>query len=315
MKFTTPVFIASKEPKIDHHSKIFLTGSCFVENIGKKFDYFKLPYKSNPFGILYHPFAIRNLFNRAVSGAEFSAEDVFFHNERWHCFEAHSSLSDPEREKLIARLNNETEQTRKYIKEATHIIITPGTSWVYRRVENNKAVANCHKLPQVNFTKEISKVAELEEAMNTIVTQILVLNPEAQIIFTISPVRHLKDGLVENQLSKSLLFVAVHNILVRHKLTSYFPSYEILMDELRDYRFYSEDMLHPSKVGIDYIWENFVTYWFSSEAILTLKQIDNIQKGLSHRPFYQNSVAHRKFQEDLKHKIENVKAKYPMLEF
>lgn len=315
MKFTTPVTVMPQNPKIDHHSKIFLAGSCFVENIGDKFDYFKLPNKRNPFGILYHPFGISDLITRAVRGQKFAAEDVFFHNERWHSFEAHSSLSDPDRDKLITRLNEELEQTRSFLLEATHIIITPGTSWVYRRVENNRAVANCHKLPQINFKKELPEVAELEEALTTMITQVRTLNPTVQIIFTISPVRHIKDGLIENQLSKSLLFVAVHNILNRDQLTSYFPSYEILIDELRDYRFYAEDMLHPAKVGVDFIWQKFEYAWFSSKSQLLLKEIDIIQKGLAHRPFFAESEAHQKFQTELQQKITNVKAQYPHLEF
>ena len=315
MKFTTPVSIAPQEPRIDHHSKIFLAGSCFVENIGDKFDYFKLSNKRNPFGILYNPFAIRDLISRAVSGSTFSAEDVFFHNERWHCFEVHSSLSDPDRDKLISRLNDELILTREYLIQATHVIITPGTSWIYRRVENNAPVANCHKLPQVNFKKEISTLTELDDAFYTLITQIRELNPVARIIFTISPVRHIKDGLVENQLSKSLLNVAVHNTLSKDEFTSYFPSYEIMMDELRDYRFYAEDMLHPAKVGTNFIWNKFVYAWLSSEATLMLKEIDKIQKSLAHRPFNEESLAHQKFQSDLLKKISNVKTRFPHLRF
>src|SRR5690606_34660936 len=235
MKFTTPVNVLQHEPKIDHNSKIFLAGSCFVENIGEKLDYYKLPNLHNPLGILYHPFGLRDFIERTVTGRKFFPEDVFFHNERWHCFEAHSSMSDPHRDDLLQNLNTALTSTREYLKEATHIILTPGTSWIYRRVENDVPVANCHKLPQVNFRKEISQVQEIEEAFNTIVFHIQELNPHAHIIFTISPVRHLKDGLVENQLSKSLLFVALHNLISTHKSTSYFPSYEILIDELRDY--------------------------------------------------------------------------------
>lgn len=315
MKFTTPVSIVPQEPKIDHHSKIFLAGSCFVENIGDKFDYFKLTNKRNPLGILFHPFGLRELVTRAVSGFKFKAEDTFFHNERWHCFDAHSSLSNPSQEKLISRLNEELEQTRTFLQVASHVIFTLGTSWIYRRAENNEPVANCHKLPQVNFNKELSQIAELEDALTQMVGQIKKLNPSVQIIFTISPVRHIKDGLVENQLSKSLLFVAVHNTVILHNLTTYFPSYEIIMDELRDYRFYAEDMLHPGKVGIDFIWEKFVQTWFTSDAELLLKEIDNIQKGLAHRPFQKDSSSHQKFLTDLERKITNVKARYPHLKF
>lgn len=315
MKFTTPVSISKQDPKIDHNSKIFLAGSCFVENIGNKFDYYKLPNKRNPLGILYHPFGIRDLIARAVSGNTFTADDVFFHNERWHCFEAHSSMSDPDKEHLLQKLNEALTLTREYLKEATHIIITPGTSWIYRRVENDFPVANCHKLPQVNFRKEISKVQEIQEAFNNSLSQIRELNPLAHIIFTISPVRHLKDGLVENQLSKSLLFVALHNLISSHKLTSYFPSYEILMDELRDYRFYAEDMLHPGNVGTDYIWEKFTTSWFSEEGISMLKEIETIQKGLRHRPFNPSSTAHQNFRESLNGKIHTIQRIYPHVFF
>ncbi len=300
---------------MDHNSRIFLAGSCFVENIGDKFDYYKLPNKRNPFGILYHPFAIGNLISRSVSEREFAEDDVFFHNERWHSFEAHSSLSDPDKNILIDRLNKELINTRNYIKNATHIILTPGTSWIYRQAVNNSPVANCHKLPQVNFKKEISKVEEIEESLNSLVDNIRELNTSAQIIFTISPVRHIKDGLVENQLSKSILFVAVHNTILRHNLTSYFPSYEILMDELRDYRFYAEDMLHPSKSGIDYIWEKFIYSWFSPEAQRVLREIETIQKGLSHRPFNENSSAHKKFLSDLQTRIVSIQNQFPQLKF
>lgn len=315
MKFTTPVNVPHNEPKIDHNSKIFLAGSCFVENIGDKFDYYKLPNKRNPLGILYHPFGMRDLIERAVNETKFIVADVFFHNERWHCFDAHSSLSDPDRDTLIEKLNEVLITTREYLQDATHIILTPGTSWIYRRAENNVPVANCHKLPQVNFRREISGITEIEDAIDATVLHIRELNPTGRIIFTISPVRHLKDGLVENQLSKSLLFVAVHNILAKQKLTSYFPSYEILIDELRDYRFYAEDMLHPGKVGIDYIWEKFCYSWLSPEALLTLKEIENIQRGLAHRPFDEKSAGHKKFLAKLEEKLIAVKKKYPGLKF
>lgn len=315
MKFTTPVSVSQQEPKIDHNSGVFLLGSCFVENIGEKFDHYKLPNKRNPLGILYHPFGIRDLISRAVTRNNFTSADVFFDNERWHCFEAHSSMSDPAGERLINNLNNALKTTREYLEAASHIIITPGTSWIYRRVENDTAVANCHKLPQVNFRKEISGVTELEDAMTSIVNNIREINTTGQIIFTISPVRHIKDGLMENQLSKSLLFVALQKVLNSQNSIFYFPSYEILIDELRDYRFYAEDMLHPGKTGIDYIWQKFSFSWLSPETTLMLKEIDNIQKGLLHRPFHENSEAHKKFRSALTAKIQAIQKKYPHISF
>ena len=315
MKFTTPVSVLQQEPKMDHHSRIFLAGSCFVENIGNKFDYYKLPNKRNPLGILYHPFGIRDMFARATNENYFTTEDVFFFNERWHCFEAHSSMSDPDRDDLLKKLNEALKSTREYLLKTTHILITPGTSWIYRRVENDRPVANCHKLPQVNFRKEISSLTSLEDAFSDIIASIRKLNTTCQIIFTISPVRHIKDGMIENQVSKSLLFVAIQKFLSAQNFIFYFPSYEILMDELRDYRYYAEDMLHPGKTGIDYIWQKFSFSWLSPETTLMLKEIDNIQKGLLHRPFHENSEAHKKFRSALTAKIQAIQKKYPHISF
>lgn len=315
MIFTTPVNVGHFEHRIDHNSKVFLVGSCFVENIGEKFDYYKVPNKRNPLGILYHPFGMRDFIERAVTGNLFQSNDLFNHNERWHCFEAHSSMSDPDKDNFLQKLNSALKETLDYLKEATHVVITPGTSWFYRQIKNDMPVANCHKLPQLNFKKEISKVTEIEDALNSILTQVHDLNPKAQVIFTISPVRHIRDGLVENQLSKSILFVALHQMISSHKFSHYFPSYEILMDELRDYRFYAEDMLHPGKVGIDYIWQKFTSAWFSAEGLQMLKEIEAIQKGLSHLPFNENSSAHKKFKESLNIKMQSVHSKYPHIFF
>ena len=315
MKFTTPVSVLQQEPKMDHHSRIFLAGSCFVENIGNKFDYYKLPNNRNPLGILYHPFGIRDMFARAANKNYFTKEDVFFFNERWHCFEAHSSMSDPDRDNLLKKLNEALKSTREYLEKTTHILITPGTSWIYRIAENDRPVANCHKLPQVNFRKEISSLTSLEDAFSDIIASIRKLNTTCQIIFTISPVRHIKDGMIENQVSKSLLFVAIQKFLSAQNFIYYFPSYEILMDELRDYRYYAEDMLHPGKVGVEFIWQKFAYSWISEEANLMFKEIDIIQRGLAHRPFDETSIRHKKFLEDLNKKVSAVKRKYPNITF
>ncbi len=313
MKFTTPVPISPQEPKIDHFSKIFSTGSCFVGNIGKKFDYYKLQNLRNPFGILYHPFAIENFITKAVSGYIFTEEDVFFHNERWHCFDAHSSLSDPTLEKILATLNTKLTAAGNYLKAASHVIITPGTSWVYRKKSSAKTVANCHKLPQDNFTKELTRASEIERSLVSMITSIHKINPEAKVIFTISPVRHLKDGVMENQRSKSHLITAVHDVIDKHPGTVYFPSYEIMMDELRDYRFVTEDLVHPNKIAIDFIWEKFGETWISRETQTLFNDIEYIQKGISHRPFNEKSREYANFQKKLNQRISTLNAKIPHL--
>lgn len=315
MKLSTPVPIQPQDPKIDHNSKIFLLGSCFVENIGEQFDYYKFQNLRNPFGILYHPLALEQFIHRVVKGYIYTADDVFFHNERWHSFSAHSVLSDPDKEKLINKLNERSLETYEFLKTATHIIITLGTSWVYKTREKDEAVANCHKLPQHNFHKEITPVEKLENSLLSLISSLKHLNGSAQIIFTISPVRHFKDGVVENQQSKAHLISVLHQVLKKNKTTSYFPSYEIMMDELRDYRFYEEDMLHPNALAIKFIWKKFMVAWCSESTGFILKEIEQIQRGLAHRPFNKTSGAHLNFVADLKKKIRLIISQFPHMNF
>ena len=312
MEFRTPVPITAQEPKIGYSSKVLLLGSCFVENIGKKLEYFKFQQLLNPFGILFHPVAIHNFLKRVKSGYDFTEADIFFHNETWKSYEAHSDLNSVEKEEILRKLNAAVKETAVFLKSATHVIITPGTAWGYRLKESGEVVANCHKVPQKNFIKEIT---EVENALFETSEIIKSLNPSAKVIFTVSPVRHLKDGFVENQLSKAKLITAIHEIVASKKHCFYFPSYEIMMDELRDYRFYAEDMVHPNKTAVDYIWEKFRQTWIASEASEVMKRVDTIQKGLLHRPFNETSEAHQKFRRDLQQKIEKLEKEVPGINF
>ncbi|MFN4763143.1 GSCFA domain-containing protein [Gillisia sp. Q332] len=318
MQFRTQFSIESQEPKIDHTSRIFLTGSCFVENIGAKLDYYKFQNRQNPFGILFHPAAIEKFITNAVNEKEYTAEDIFFHNERWHCFDAHSALSDPDELALLKTLKRGITETRKFLQESTHVIITLGTSWVYRNLNSDETVANCHKLPQKNFSKEITGVEQIYDHLKSTISAIKSLNAKAGIVFTISPVRHLKDGVVQNQRSKAHLIAALHKVMDEQDkidLLSYFPAYELMMDDLRDYRFYGEDMLHPNETAIEYIWQKFVDSQISPESLPLLKQIESIQKSLKHRAFNSDSQAHIKFQKSLENKIDQLQKIYPHLNF
>ncbi len=202
--------------------------------------------------------------------------------------------------------------------KASHIIITLGTAWVYKDVETQKRVANCHKLPQKQFTKELLTESEIEESLKQIISKIRKVNESASVIFTISPVRHLKDGFVENQRSKANLISAVGKIMESassNKNLYYFPAFEIMLDELRDYRFYAEDMVHPNNLAIDYIWEKFKSVWISEKAEIVMKAVQEIQKGLSHRPFNENSEQHQLFLKSLNEKISSSKKGVPIYEF
>ncbi|SNR14379.1 GSCFA domain-containing protein [Tenacibaculum jejuense] len=300
---------------IDYNSKLLLLGSCFSENIGNKLHYFKFQVNQNPFGILFHPKAIETLITNAVNEKNYAETDIFKLNERWHCFDVHSSLSEIKKEGLLQNINTATQFTLTKLLSASHIIITLGTAWVYRFISSDHIVANCHKVPQKQFLKELLSVEEIAASLENTYTLIKSINPKANIIFTVSPVRHLKDGFIENQRSKSHLFAGIHEVVVPRKQVYYFPSYEILMDELRDYRFYNSDMIHPNETAVSYIWEKFSETWFSENTLQTLKKVEEIQKGLAHKPFNSNSEAHLKFLEKLKFKQEQLQKEFSFMKF
>jgi hypothetical protein len=316
MQFRTLIPILQSNYPIDYTSKIMSLGSCFAVNMAEKLDYFKFQNICNPIGILFHPLAIEKLIDFAVSEKQFTENDIFFHNERWHCFDVHSDLSTSNKEDLLASLNALIKLTSQQITESTHMIITYGTSWVYRNVESDSIVANCHKVPQKQFKKELLSVVEIEESMANSLKLIHSVNPNCKIIFTVSPVRHIKDGFVENQWSKANIISALHGTFdFRLSTINYFPSYEIMMDELRDYRFYAEDMLHPNQVAIDYIWKRFKETTISETAFAVMDEVESIQKSLSHKPFNPNSESHLKFESKVREKITKLENQYSFMKF
>ena len=300
---------------IEYTSKIQCLGSCFSTNIGNKFAYFKFQSNQNPFGILFHPKAIETLITNAINLKVYTEKDLFFLNECWHCFDAHSSLSDPNKENVLMKLNTAITSLHEQLHHATHICITLGTSWAYRYIASDTLVGNCHKVPQKKFGKELLTVDSITESLEKTLALIRSINPKASLLFTVSPVRHLKDGFVENQQSKAHLIAAVHNVIDPRNNVHYFPSYEILLDELRDYRFYAEDMIHPNQTAINYIWERFSETWISKDATTTMQAVETIQRGLNHRPFNENSAQHQLFLKNLQNKIDALKEAHPHMKF
>ena len=324
MNFTTQIPIPIATQPINYNSKIVSLGSCFAENIAAKLDYFKFQNNCNPFGIIFNLVSIEKIIHKALNQELFTEKDIFFLNERWHCFNVHSDLSNANKVELVNHLNQLLQSTKQQLHEATHIIITYGTSWVYRNLESNNIVANCHKVAQKLFKKELLSVANIEKSIQNTIDLIQKINPNANFIFTVSPVRHLKDGFVENQRSKAHLFTAIHQILQSEILQSkicnlksaiYFPSYEIMMDELRDYRFYADDMIHPSQVAIDYIWRRFSEATISHESHTIMDEVKTIQKGLAHRPFNSNSESYQQFLSKLQDKISKLVSQYSFIKF
>ena len=320
MQFTTKIPIQKSNFPIDYDSKIMLLGSCFAENMGEKFEYFKFQTIVNPFGIIFNPVSLEKLIRRSIEKRKFTENDIFFHNDLWHCFEVHSELSNSDKDVFLESLNDLISSTNKKLSDSTHIIITLGTSWVYRlrqaQSDSDGVVANCHKVPQKEFTKELLSIQQIEESIESIISLVHSVNPNCKFIFTVSPVRHIKDGFIENTLSKAHLISAIHKIINHHPLpNTYFPAYEIMMDELRDYRFYGEDMLHPNQTAIDYIWIQFFQNYISESEFGLMNDICSIQKGLNHRPFNPNTKSHQKFLEATKIKIGKIQEKLQHIHF
>ncbi len=313
MNFRTQISLSKSNNQIDYSSRVVLLGSCFAENISEKFSYFEFLHKVNPLGIVFNPFSIQKNIERIIQKNYFAEDDVFFHNDLWHCFEVHSELSNANKDELLATLNVIIDTAFLEFQNATTCIITYGTSWIYKTISNSEIVANCHKVPQKEFSKELLSITEIEESITKSISLIHSINPDCTFIFTVSPVRHLKDGFVENQLSKAHLISAIYNSQLTTRNSNYFPSYEIMMDDLRDYRFYSEDMLHPNQVAIDYIWQQFKNVHLSESSYVVMDEIDSIQKGLAHRPFNPNTAQHQLFVEKLQQRIAILQKKYPFI--
>lgn len=318
MNFQTQIPIQKSDFPIDYNSKLLSLGSCFAENMAEKFEYFKFENVVNPFGIIFNVVSLEKLLVRSIRKKYFTENDIFYHNDLWHCYEVHSELSNPNKDEFLETLNRLIDSTNQQLANATHVIITLGTSWVYRHIETHEIVANCHKVPQKQFVKELLSIDQIEDSLQIIIAEIQAENPNCKFIFTVSPVRHIKDGFVENNVSKAHLIAAINMLLDTENFklaTNYFPSYEIMMDELRDYRFYGEDMLHPNQTAIDYIWIKFFENYVDEKEFGTMQNVCDIQKALHHRPFNPNSESHLKFLENLNQKINTLVKKYPQFNF
>jgi len=317
MNFSTVVPFTYTGRKITYEDKILCLGSCFAVNIGEKFKAYQFQQTINPFGILFHPKAMEKLVEYAVKGYTFTGSDVFEHQEIWSSFVAHSDLNELEQEDIVTKLNVKLFDLQVALRESAFITLTFGTAWVYELKETEEIVANCHKLPHTQFNKRLLSYREVQESYQNMFQLIRTINNEAHILCSISPVRHTKDGFVENQRSKSILLSALHEAMttLNDVKVSYIPVYEVMMDELRDYRFYGEDLIHPNAIAIQYIWERFVAHYIDEEMYVVMKKVDEVQKGLNHRPFNPTAEQHLKFLDTLIEKIDDLLERYPFMSF
>ena len=317
MEFRTVMRVREmEEHSIDYDSEIMLLGSCFAENMGEKLKYFQFKHCINPFGILYHPFAIEKFIDRAIYSEYYTAEEVFEMEGIWKCFDTHSRLNSRSQDELLEKLNAALDETKLFLKKATHIIITLGTSWVYHKDEDDKIVANCHKVPQKQFYKSILSPDQISQSIEATYHALNKVSRGIKLIVTVSPIRHLRDGMVENTRSKAHLITGLHKVIDKYSgKIFYHPAYEMMIDDLRDYRFYAADMIHPNPIAIEYLWEQFYSAWFSPETAPVMKEVDAIRKGLKHRPFNPENKAYKQFKIDLNGKISSLLKRYDHMDF
>jgi hypothetical protein len=278
MKLTTTVPISNLPVLIDHHSKVVLLGSCFTENIGSKLAYYGFDTTVNPFGIVFNSTSLRILVERAIKNQAFTIADCTDH----FSFLVHSDLNSMDPKKLVFNLNTTLQNLRESLKKASHLFITLGTSWVYRHVEKDMIVANCHKQPQRLFSKELLSIDIIHDDLQRIFELVTTWNTEITITYTLSPVRHIKNGFIENQRSKARLHEAIQSHVER-TFVHYFPAYEIAIDELRDYRFYARDMLHLNELGIDFIWSRFRESAININTLTQQKAVEKYRKLSNHK--------------------------------
>ncbi|MCW3090965.1 MAG: hypothetical protein JWP81_2034 [Ferruginibacter sp.] len=310
LEFTPKTFPTT----IQHQDKLLLIGSCFTENIGTKLKQYKFRVLENPNGILFNPISIANSVKSYISNKEYQEADLFYQNECWHSWEHHSRFSHPDKEICLQGINQSRQLAHEFIVEADWIFITVGSAFVYE-LEPGRVVANCHKVPTDKFSKRLLSIEEVVTAGKQMLTDLFAVNPSAKIIFTISPVRHLRDGFVENNRSKSTLIQAIHQLTATNKNIFYFPAYELVIDDLRDYRFYAEDMVHPNYAATNYVWEKFIATCISEPAQKLMKEINLINAARSHKPFHPSSGQHKRFLQTNLEKIMLLQKQFPHLDF
>ena len=296
---TSPFGIGLKHP--------FLTlGSCFADGIGNRLQDNKFSVLPNPFGTVYNPHSIHKLLHYALSGKTPPDDTYLKHDEVFLNYDFHSEFSALSRTELVEKIDASIATTHAFLKGASHLIITYGTAWVYEHHNTNEIVANCHKKPSAEFTKSLLTQKKVIESFEKVYTILKAYNPSLRIILTVSPVRHLKDTLELNSVSKSVLRLACHTLCNTFTDVEYFPAYEIMLDDLRDYRFYKADMLHPTEEAVDYIWNAFIETYADQDLKTFLKQWKEITTALAHKPFHPSTAAHQKFLSDVLKKLEGL---------
>lgn len=321
MKFHYEFDIPALQSPIGHRDHTLMIGSCFTENMGEKLSKHLFRVLENPNGVLFNPVSVAEALHQYIDAPTFSAKDLFYFNEAFHSWKHHSRFSGYTPEEALTKINNATTTAHLFLKKATHLFITLGSAWVYQLTEQatgytpDFVAANNHKAPANWFTKKLLTPAEITNLYEPLIQKLRKINSSLQIIYTISPVRHVREGMVENNRSKAALIQAVHSLVANDANSYYFPAYEIVIDDLRDYRFYSEDMVHPNYHATEYVWEKFLQACTTPETKNIIKEIAAINLAVTHKPFFVHSDQHQLFLQKTYQKIEALQSQYSFLDF
>ena len=314
MELRTVFNIDPSEKKITYDDPVIFIGSCFATSIGRQFETGHLPVIINPSGTVYNPVSVCNTLDTIINRVPYNKSDLYNNNGIWLSFSHYTDFSSADSAKVVEKINIASKEALAFLEAARFLFITFGTARVYRWKQSGKIVSNCHKIPSAEFTHELLSVNDIVTIWNEQLEKLQLLNPELKVIFTISPVRHLKDGAHGNQVSKSILFLAVDELLKHPSKPGYFPAYELVMDDLRDYRFYDNDMLHPSSSAIDYIWNAFTRCYFDNSTMEIWKEVTKITKAVSHRVQTDSGEGVRKFAEKILARIDSITKRIPTVD-
>lgn len=311
MQFFLPFPVDPLEPKIRYEHEIYLTGSCFTEHMSRFFSKAKFRVMDNSHGILFNPYSVCRSLHDVIEKKVYTSDDLFFLDEYWHSWQHHSAFSALHQDDVLQKINQTIDAHHQFLQTSHFIIITLGSAFAYYLLNSGFYVSNNHRAPQGWFRKDLLQTDEIVDALQRLQTALHDFNPHLKIIFTVSPVRHIRDGVIENNRSKARLLEAVH----RMQGTYYFPAYEIMIDELRDYRFYDSDLVHPNYAATQYIWEKFVAHCIDKDCYPGMLEAAQINKALHHRPKSTESKAHQQFLHDFFQKTTDLSMRYPMLDF
>ena len=314
MEFRTTVKTGENRSWLHHNDNVVLLGSCFSDNIGAKMHEALISATVNPMGTLYNPMSIIRGVQRLIDNEPVAGQSLFMQGGVWNSYDFHSRHSLPDKQATIDSMNRRIHQGHDALKRAQLLTVTLGTAIVFRLKTTGEVVANCHKVPQHEFERRMATVDEMVQVVDEMLTRLHSFNPGLRVIFTVSPIRHIADGLDTNSLSKASLRVAIHEVMARHRdYCDYFPAYEIMMDDLRDYRFYKSDMVHPSDVAIEYIWQAFQATYLDDSSALAVARCERVFKRLQHRPMSANRETVERFNNDTASVVRNLIKEYPYL--